>query len=61
MEQLVFKFVTDEERRRLEMSLRLAEENLVFVMDRRNGFSHADMQHRRIVVDRLKKKLAELP
>jgi hypothetical protein len=59
MEQLVFKFVTDEKRKRLEEVLKCEEANLKFAENFRD-FSVVDVSHRKRVVAKIKKQIAEL-
>ncbi len=61
MEQLEFKFVTDEKRKMLESTLAVAQARLGFAIEHTRHFSFADVVHRERVVASIKKKLAELP
>ncbi len=59
-EQLELPFVNEEKRKRLEEVLKCEEANLKFAENFRD-FSMVDVSHRKSVVAKLKKKLAELP
>ncbi len=59
MEQLEFKFVTDEKRKDLEEKLSYAEIHLQAAKDN-SAFGFPDVLYRQSIVKMLKKKLAEL-
>jgi hypothetical protein len=59
MEQLEFKFVTDEKRKRFQEALAYAEIHLQLAKDHKE-FGFADVAYRQRVVDRIKSEISKL-